>query len=152
MSALKSEDEYGASRRGIVALLAAINRRYGPRRVYCPAVEVATMAQFASETTAMQQDLRALAESRLFLMVYPGKLVSSVLVEAGIAIGLGIPCLFIVRDVSDLPYMLRQAGDAKLVSSAQIVTCRDIDACGKQIDDQGLALLDDLFGAAAKHH
>jgi hypothetical protein len=45
-------------------------------------------------------------------MVYPEKLVSSVLIEAGLAMAMEKPSVYFIRDINHLPFLLKQAGEA----------------------------------------
>ncbi len=61
------------------------------------------------EAIAAENDLPALMASRNYVMIYPGKILSSCLLEAGYALVAGIPSLYFVKSDDDLPYMLRGA-------------------------------------------
>ncbi len=61
------------------------------------------------EAIAAENDLPALTACRNFLMIYPGKILSSCLLEAGYALVAGIPSIYFVKSDDDLPYMLRGA-------------------------------------------
>src|SRR5271166_5837456 len=89
MSAL-DESDYATERAGVLA-------------------EVEHPGGFTGEADALRRDLTALRHARLFVLIYPGKIVTSALVEVGYALALRLPCLLLVRDRSDLPYLLNQA-------------------------------------------
>jgi len=61
------------------------------------------------EAIAAEKDLPALIASRNFLMIYPSRMLSSCLLEAGYALVAGTPSVYFVRSDDDLPYMLRGA-------------------------------------------
>jgi hypothetical protein len=73
--------------------------------------------------------LQALLESRYFVLLYPKKIVSSVLVEAGWALALGKTSIYFVDERSDLPFLLKQAEQA--FSSVRIYDKSDTDAIVK---------------------
>jgi hypothetical protein len=64
------------------------------------------------EAIAAETDFAALKSSRHFLMIYPRKVLSSCIAEAGYALGAGIPSTYFVRSDEDLPYALRGAIEA----------------------------------------
>ena len=61
------------------------------------------------EAIAAEKDFSALKSSRHFVMIYPHRVLSSCIVEAGYALGAGIPSTYFVRSDEDLPYALRGA-------------------------------------------
>jgi len=64
---------------------------------------------FDPQDIAAETDLAALASSRNFLMIYPRKVLSSCLLEAGYALVNGTHSTYFVNNDDDLPYMLRGA-------------------------------------------
>ena len=58
---------------------------------------------------SLEEDFRAIRRCRRFMMIYPSKVASSVLVEAGYALAAGKPSTYFVRDSHDLPFILRGA-------------------------------------------
>lgn len=79
--------------------------------VYYSGMEYTKQDEFDPADVGTDRDFRALRESRSFLLIYPEKLVTSSLVEAGYALALGLPSFYFVRDVNDLPYMLQRASE-----------------------------------------
>jgi hypothetical protein len=100
-------EEYEKIRTTIETLAAAIVAR--GYSAYSAAVRISTPERADPEAIAAEKDLPALIASRNFLMIYPGKLLSSCLLEAGYALVAGIPSVYFVRSDDDLPYMLRGA-------------------------------------------
>jgi hypothetical protein len=113
MSALNSQD-YATGRESILAVMTRLSKSHGFARIYFAGAAIAGSEDFTSASDALRNDLEALRNSKLFVLVYPTKLVTSALVEAGYALALRLPCLFLVRDKTDLPYLLNRAesGDA----------------------------------------
>lgn len=54
------------------------------------------------------------------MLVYPEEIVSSVLFEAGIAVALGKPSVYFIRDRGSLPFLMKKAEQAKLPAGVQI--------------------------------
>jgi hypothetical protein len=75
------------------------------------------------EAIAAETDLAALIASRNFLMIYPSRLLSSCLLEAGYALVAGTPSVYFVRTDDDLPYLLR--GAVESFRNARRVRYRD---------------------------
>ncbi|MCE1175044.1 MAG: hypothetical protein LWW77_10615 [Propionibacteriales bacterium] len=84
--------------------------------VYCGALQVAGRDDFDSPAFALADNIEALRKSSNFLLWVDRPLTkpSSVWVEAGIALALGKPCVYLVKEPETLPYILRQAADAKV--------------------------------------
>jgi hypothetical protein len=101
------EDGYAKMRKTIEALTDAINAR--GFSAYSAVRRILTVDSVDPETIAAEQDLPALTQSRNFIMIYPAKILSSCLLEAGYALVAGIPSLYFVKSDDDLPYLLRGA-------------------------------------------
>ncbi|HME20006.1 MAG TPA: hypothetical protein VKI44_01340 [Acetobacteraceae bacterium] len=108
MSAL-DESDYATERAGVLAVVEQLGVLPGFARVYFAGAEIGHPGGFTGEADALRRDLTALRHARLFVLIYPGKIVTSALVEVGYALALRLPCLLLVRDRSDLPYLLNQA-------------------------------------------
>jgi hypothetical protein len=77
--------------------------------VYCARCRVGAGQKLDPEKVAAEEDFAALKASRNFVMVYPKRVVSSCLLEAGYALVSGIRSTYFVRRDDDLPYMLKGA-------------------------------------------
>lgn len=80
--------------------------------VFCALEEIDSMAKFDTHGTSIEEDMDNLRNSRSFVMLYPKKLATSALFEAGYALALGLPCRFFVHDYEDLPYLLQKLPEA----------------------------------------
>ena len=109
MSALSSDEAYALSRDNILALVETLSASHGIGPVYYAGAAISGAAGFSGEENALRRDLEALRASRFFVLVYPSKIVTSALVEVGYALALRLPCLLLVSDRNDLPYLLNQA-------------------------------------------
>jgi hypothetical protein len=101
------DDGYAKMRKTIEGLTDAMNAR--GFTAYSAVRRILTKDHVDPETIAAEQDLPALTTSRNFLMIYPGKILSSCLLEAGYALVAGIPSIYFVKSDDDLPYLLRGA-------------------------------------------
>jgi hypothetical protein len=101
------EDGYARMRDTIEKLTDAMNAK--GFTAYSAVRRISTQEHVDPEAIAAENDLPALTQSRNFLMIYPGKILSSCLLEAGYALVSGIPSIYFVKSDDDLPYMLRGA-------------------------------------------
>lgn len=102
--------------------------------VFCALEELRSKDRFEDEAIALTGNLRRLGRSKRLLAIYPGKIVSSVLVEIGIALGLYIPTLVLVRDRSNLPWMLQ--GHSVGSPPYRVVRYRDISDLCSMIENE----------------
>lgn len=129
MSAIAPGD-YATGRKDILALMESLSGRHKFGRIYFAGAQIEDSGSFTSEDEALRRDMAALRAARLFVMIYPGKIVTSALVEVGYAMALRLPCLLLVRDRDDLPYLLKQAeraGEAAQLPPIEIQTAADGD-------------------------
>jgi len=110
MAGTDTEEEYQAVRSLCLEVLALMRAHCGVASYYFVGEKLETKAAFESYDVAAEMDFDAISASRNFVLVYPRKLASSVLAEAGFALARGIPLTLFARDANDLPYLLRQGG------------------------------------------
>jgi hypothetical protein len=77
-------------------------------QVYWAAAEIKTIEDYQTMDVSAKEDLAALDQSRYFVLLYPQKLVTSALFEAGYALALKLQSLYFVRDRADLPFLMRE--------------------------------------------
>lgn len=127
MSAL-DPSEYGTRRDDALKLIDTLSKKYGVSPIYFAGTAITQASDFTGEPEALRSDLTALRRSRLFVLIYPRKMVTSALVEAGYALALRLPCLLFARDKTDLPYLLNQAeelGSSDLLPPLRILPLGD---------------------------
>ena len=110
MSGFPADADYREHRTIVLEAIETL-KECGARNVYYAGVNAPASGRFVEPAQAMLADVRALQSSSAFVMIYPDRIVSSVLVEIGIAIALEIPCFVFVRRREDLPYLLLHAGE-----------------------------------------
>lgn len=115
MAAFASDAQYQAFRTDALRVVEGLRQRCG-LRVYCALEKIASTQKFETGGTAAQQDLAALADSANLVLIYPERLATSALFEAGFALARGLPCRFFVRDQSQpqfrLPYLMGKLPEA----------------------------------------
>ena len=112
MSGLASDDQYRNVRQ---QALVASNRlqHLGAIEVYFAGQDIDSTEQFSGQLAGLRTDIAALRRAHGFVMLFPERVASSVLIEAGYAMALDLPMLLLVRDRNDLPYMFQEAEQAR---------------------------------------
>ena len=111
MAGTETEKEYTEFRHLCLELLAELRSHAGVKTAYFVGEKLETTSSFESFEVAAEVDFEAIRQSAVFVMVYPRRMVSSVLCEAGFALAEGIPSVYFVRSERDLPYLLTKGGE-----------------------------------------
>lgn len=69
-------------------------------------------AKFDQPYIALEKAITTLLASRKFILIYPKRMSSSIVFEAGLALAHGKPSVWFVHDRSQLPYLMREADQA----------------------------------------
>jgi hypothetical protein len=117
MAAFTNNADYQASNVEIKKLIDVLRRDCGWTTFFYAGMSISSLDQFDLENTLIEEDSKAVLQSRYFILIYPEKTVSSVLVEAGMALALHKPSLYFVRNEEDLPFILRGAARAKQIDA-----------------------------------
>lgn len=86
---------------------------------------------------ALEVDITALNKSKRFLLIYPQKIVSSVLFEAGYAFAANKPTVYFIHNRSDLPFLMRQAEGTKYGEQVNIYEFNDLHGLIYKIEKHG---------------
>jgi len=105
MAGLRSAAKYRAFRAEMLTVVAALESC--GLTVFFAGRDLESPDQFDEQDASVVRDIEALNASRYMLMIYPERVVSSVLVEAGYALAKGMKAVYFVRDVKHLPFLLR---------------------------------------------
>jgi len=132
MAGFSTDEEYKDVRKDALEVIENLRTACGLKDVFYAAQHIKTKADFDAADVSVVDDLNALRESKYFVMIYPSRIVSSCLFEAGCAVALKKPSLYFVRDRKHLPFLLRQAGEA-LSSLVKIREASDIGEMTKLI-------------------
>ncbi len=76
-------------------------------RVFWAAENIRTMKDFETADTSANVDLEGIRKSEYFVLIYPEKMVTSALFEAGYALALDKLSLYFVPDDEMLPFLMR---------------------------------------------
>jgi hypothetical protein len=112
MAAAETEKQYEDIRNDVLKVMQAIRDYLRMDKIYFAGESIPTKQDFDTQVLAIQDDFERIEQSKMFVMLYPKRLASSVLVEVGFALALKKPTVIFVHREDDLPYLLREAGQA----------------------------------------
>ena len=111
MSSFATEALYSAFRERVLRFCGRLAASPLAEDVFFAGTHIGGFDAFDATVDAFKTDADAIWCCDHFVLLYPEKILSSALVEAGIAIGLRKRVSIVCRDRADLPYVLR-SGDA----------------------------------------
>lgn len=142
MAGHEGDAQYKVNRESVLALKRTLEQKNGCKSVFYAGTNIASMAGFDDDTLALNVDLQEMRASRNFVLYYPEKIASSVLFEAGWALVLGKPSIYIVRDRDDLPFLLNNASQAFKEQRVRVFECPDEATMVAKIASYGDRLFD----------
>lgn len=111
MAAFDADAQYQPFRADAMKVVKALREQAG-LSVFCALEKIESLAQFDTYGDGAREDIEMLEKSAHFVMLYPKKLATSALFEAGYALARGMPCRFFVRnqsvDDNKLPFLMRK--------------------------------------------
>ena len=140
MAAIDDLVEYKRHMREALTVIEALESIAGFARVYFAARNIDDRQEFQPSDKALIEDLEALRSSRHFLFYYPEEKATSAIYEAGWALVLGKPSVYLVRDAAELPFLLRESSQAFPEPLVRIVEAPDAEAAGTKIVSYGETL------------
>jgi len=140
MASLKTEKEYQESRKAVLELELHLKEACNFQSIFFAGRKLKSMAQFEAQDVALEDDVSALSESKYFFLLYPQKVLSSVIFEAGLALALGKPSVYFVRDRSHLPFLMRKAEQASLTARVKIYEYNTSEDIANLIKHHGVRL------------
>ncbi len=102
-------DEYKRMKKIVKDLIRVLRYELEILHIYYAGEDIDGVEDFHSPEVAIKQDMQGICSYEFFILIYPGRYISSVLVEAGYALALRKKCLFFVQKRSDLPFILQSA-------------------------------------------
>ncbi len=111
LAAFASDDALAADHARVSKIVALLEDQFS-FSVFWAGRNIRAKADFEAQDLSAQKDVQALLESKYFLLIYPEKLASSVLFEAGIALRSCLTSIYFVQDRSHLPFLMAQASQA----------------------------------------
>lgn len=129
MASFTSDSDYQAFRKEAMKVVSALRDRC-KLSVFCALEDIPSMKDFETHGVSAHDDMTILHDSGCFIMIYPKKLATSALFEAGYALALGLPSRIFVQDEKDLPYLLQRLPEAftnvSILDSREWTTYDDI--------------------------
>jgi pimeloyl-ACP methyl ester carboxylesterase len=127
MAAHDRDPDYAEDRAAVLSLIQVLKKKCGFDSVFYAGENLPTKDAFDPKALALSEDLAALRNSRYFIMYYPKRLPSSVLYEAGWALVLGKPSIYVIRGDQQpdegLPFLLNDASQAFKERRVRIFKC-----------------------------
>ena len=142
MAGFKNNEKYQEQLKDTLAIIAALQSYCGVKTVYYAGKKITSVDNFQPTDVAAELDLEAIRKSRIFLMLYPSEIVTSVLFEAGFALALGRTSVYFVKDREHLPFLMRAAPMlSRDFPDVKIYSCEDHAQIIKTIESSGKQLL-----------
>ena len=128
---------YAAQRTEIEGIKDALMANSGISKIYDAGAKL-QQDKWDPTVVAAEDDLEALRHSRYFLLVYPERIASSVLFEAGYALGLGKSAVYIVRQAKSLPFLMQELDNlSRTYPQIKIWECPDTAAIVERVRQTG---------------
>lgn len=143
LAAFANEAELQGSRECIEQIVALAETQF-EWSVYWAGRTIRSKQDFDAADLSAKRDVAAILDSKYFLMIYPQKIVSSVLFEAGIALRSCLTSIYIVRNLSDLPFLMSQASQA--FTNVRTYQCNEPADALAMLKKHGKAFFDQLRG------
>jgi len=121
MASFTDDSEYQPFRAEILKVIHALHEC--GLSVFCALEAIDSMSKFDTHGISAHDDIDILEQSGSFIMIYPQKLATSALFEAGYALALNRPSLYFVRNEQDLPYLMQRLPEA--VTDVSILDSRE---------------------------
>lgn len=147
MAGNKDDAEYQENRDAVLALIEVLKSQCHCPSVFYAGTTLPVKDAWDPKILALQIDLQAMRESKNFILFYPKKIASSVLYEAGWALILGKPSVYITPNDKELPFLLNDAGQAFPDQRVRIFKCPDTASMLKEVGSYG----DKLFQYHERH-
>jgi hypothetical protein len=111
LASLATDEDISIEHDRTASVVALLENQFG-FAVYWAGRNIRKRADFEAADLSAKSDVAAILDSKYFLLLYPDKLASSVLFEAGIALRACLTSLYFVRDRTHLPFLMTQASQA----------------------------------------
>jgi hypothetical protein len=137
MAGTNDNAEYQENRNAVLALIEVLKSECNCPSVFYAGTKLPVKDDWDPKILALQKDLQAMRESKNFILYYPRKTASSVLYEAGWALILGKPSIYITTDEKELPFLLPEASQAFSDQRVRVFKCHDNESMLKEVASYG---------------
>lgn len=112
MAGFASDDKYKSERIEIKRIVDCLQKECNLPKIFYAGDSILSKSEFEPESLSVGKDVQAIISSKYFILIYPQKIVSSVLFEAGYALAKGKFSIYFARNRAHLPFLLREAEQA----------------------------------------
>jgi len=109
ISSHQSVRKYQTHREKILAVVETLKESCGVDNIFYYGAQFTTYKGFTLPSENLKEVYGILRNCQNYVLIYPERILSSCLIEAGYALGQGITSVYFVRDKKDLPYHLQVA-------------------------------------------
>lgn len=134
MAGLNKED-YIPYKQWITETMIPRLKELGYKSIYYAGEDKNTNKDFSSPKYAFERDEGALTLSRNYVLLYPGKVLSSVFIELGLALEKKKRIVLLIKDEEDLPFLAREL-DAVVAYDVHIVKYESNEALFHRIETE----------------
>jgi hypothetical protein len=106
---LAHQNEFKRHKKTIEELIAILKQSRSDSKIFCYIAEISSLPTSGASNYNIKKIYSTLRRSKKYIGIFPSKVMSGAHCEAGFALALGKPCLFFVKDINDLPTILRKA-------------------------------------------
>lgn len=134
MASLDDDVAFREQRTAVMGIKDALRLHCDLEPTFYAGTDIKSVKGFEMEDLALRLNFQALKESDKFIMIYPARLPSSMLVEVGMALAMGKDSVWFVKKNADLPYLLRDGANASHQDGLPIIrvyeysTLKDIES------------------------
>jgi len=120
ISSLSGSEKFATYKKEVLRLTDHLAKSHA---VHAEVLGLDSVASYDSPIESLSIDMKAIADSDIFMLHYPEKIVSSTLIELGYAIAFRKYIIVIAPDTKILPYLakgLSQISSASIIQSSEI--------------------------------
>lgn len=137
----QSGRKYSASRRSILRLIDVLRERCKFKNIFYYGAQIESYKDIdVTGVWNIRNAFEAIKDSKYYILVFPERIMSGALVEAGYALAVGVPSAYFVRDKNDLPYHLRIANQA--FDHVKLYEYKDLKGLLQTIEKHGAKLFE----------
>ena len=112
MAAYNDNKKYQLDRSKILDIIKVFEDKCNFKSIVYAGRDISSIYDFEAPDISVKDDLRLMKDSKYFVLIYPEKITSSVIFEAGWALALKKPSLYFLKNREDLPFLMRQSEQA----------------------------------------
>ena len=119
---LVSQKEFIKHKKTIEEIISILKQSKSKSRIFSYISEIPSFPSSGASNYNIKKIYSALRRSKKYIGIFPSNTMSGAHCEAGFALALGKPCLFFVKDLNDLPTILKKAPSVYSFVSIQLYT------------------------------